>query len=110
VFVGLGLTVRLSNLDTRDWLLALALAVVVRPLTVGVTLSWLRAHTGHHIGSGSNSVRTGRPVSRLTRPNKCPVKGGWILAVVATVEIGRCGRRGWCRRGSPCIAAPSRSN
>jgi cell volume regulation protein A len=46
VFVALGLTVRLADLDARDWLegllLALALAVVVRPLTVAATLSWLR--------------------------------------------------------------------
>lgn len=45
VFVALGLTVRLADLDARDWLeglsLALALAVLVRPLTVAVTLSWL---------------------------------------------------------------------
>jgi cell volume regulation protein A len=46
VFVALGLTVRLADLDARDWLegmsLALALAVAVRPLTVAATLSWLR--------------------------------------------------------------------
>ena len=46
VFVALGLTVRLADLDARDWLeglsLALALAIVVRPVTVAVTLSWLR--------------------------------------------------------------------
>jgi cell volume regulation protein A len=44
VFVVLGLTVRLGDLDVRDWLeglaLALVLAVVVRPLVVGATVSW----------------------------------------------------------------------
>jgi potassium/hydrogen antiporter len=45
VFAALGLTVRLADLDARDWLeglaLALVLALAVRPLTVAVTLSWL---------------------------------------------------------------------
>lgn len=45
VFVVLGLTVQLNELGLRDWLeglsVALVLAAVVRPLVVGVTLSWL---------------------------------------------------------------------
>ncbi len=43
VFVALGLTVRLGDLDGRDWVeglvLALVLAAVVRPLAVAITLS-----------------------------------------------------------------------
>jgi cell volume regulation protein A len=45
VFVALGLTVRLGDLDARDWLeglsVALVLAVIVRPLIVAATVSWV---------------------------------------------------------------------
>lgn len=46
VFIALGLTVRLSDLGARDWLeglaLFVALAVVIRPMVVAVTLAGVR--------------------------------------------------------------------
>jgi cell volume regulation protein A len=46
VFVALGATIRLSELDTRDWLqgiaLIAALAFVIRPAVVAITLSTVR--------------------------------------------------------------------
>ena len=46
VFVALGATIRLSDLDARDWLegfaLIVALALVIRPLVVAITLRTVR--------------------------------------------------------------------
>lgn len=66
VFVALGLTIRVGDLDARDWLeglaLMLALAAIVRPATVLLTLSWLRISTRELAFIGWSGLKGAVPI------------------------------------------------
>jgi cell volume regulation protein A len=97
VFIGLGLTVRLSDLGVRDWLEGLALfvvlAVVIRPVVVAVTLAGVRMSRAEKIFIAFSGLKGAVPVLLAAFaiiggvPDGDRIYGLVFIAVLASVLV-----------------------